>query len=65
MGFGETILEGESARPLTTSAETRREWRLRDDAGAAAAAPDLPAGTSRMFSFRPVVGSVVNSRAGS
>lgn len=65
MGFGETIFEGESARPLAMSADTRRECRFRDEAAGGAPEEDFPAGTSKMFSLRPVVGSVVNSRAGS
>lgn len=78
MGVGETILDGERARPLGISVLTRRECRLAllllvaeareaEAAGAAAAAaePDFAPGISRTFSFRPVVGSVVNSLAGS
>jgi len=80
MGVGETILDGESARPLGISELTRRECRLvaeareAEAAGAAVAAvaaagaaaePDFAPGISRIFSFRPVVGSVVNSLAGS
>jgi len=66
MGVGETILDGDRARPLGISELTRRECRLVLVAGAAAAAePDVVPGISRIFSFRPVVGSVVNSLAGS
>jgi len=69
MGVGETILDGERARPLGISELTRRECRLvaevREAGAAAAAEPDFAPGISRIFSFRPVVGSVVNSLAGS
>jgi len=69
MGVGETILDGERARPLgNIGATTRRECRFGATAllvaevrGAEAAAePDFAPGISRTFSFRPVVGSVVN-----
>jgi hypothetical protein len=46
----------------------RREWRLEDWWAAAAeceADAALAPGMSRMLSLRPVVGSTVNSRAGS
>ena len=75
MGVGETILDGERARPLGISVLTRRECRLALlllvaevwEAGAVGAAAELgfALGISRTFSFRPVVGSVVNSLAGS
>jgi len=68
MGVGETILDGERARPLGISELTRRECRLvlvAEVREAGAAEPDVVPGTSRTFSFRPVVGSVVNSLAGS
>jgi hypothetical protein len=73
MGVGETILDGERARPLGISVLTRRECRLAllllvaeaREAEGAAAEPDFAPGISRTFSFRPVVGSVVNSLAGS
>jgi hypothetical protein len=74
MGVGEIILDGERARPLGISVLTRRECRLallllvaevREEAAGAAAEPDFAPGISRTFSLRPVVGSVVNSLAGS
>jgi len=67
MGVGETILDGERARPLGISELTRRECRLvlLLLVVEAAAEPDVVPGISRTFSFRPVVGSVVNSLAGS
>ena len=66
MGVGETILDGERARPLGISELTRRECRLvLLLLVAEAAEPDVVPGISRTFSFRPVVGSVVNSLAGS
>jgi len=67
MGVGETILDGERARPLGISELTRRECRLvlLLLVAEAAAEPDVVPGISRTFSFRPVVGSVVNSLAGS
>ena len=72
MGVGETILDEERARPLGISELTRREYRLVllllvaevREAGAAAE-PGVALGTSRKFSFRPVMGSVVDSLAGS
>jgi len=67
MGVGETILDGERARPLGISELTLRECRLVlvAEVREAGAEPDVTPGTSRTFSFRPVVGSVVNSLAGS
>ena len=66
MGVGETILDGERARPLGISELTRRECRLvLLLLVAEAAESDVVPGISRTFSFRPVVGSVVNSLAGS
>ena len=72
MGVGETILDEERARPLGISELTRREYRLVllllvaevREAGAAAE-PGFAPGTSKKFSFRPVMGSVVDSLAGS
>lgn len=71
-GFGAIILDGESARPLGMEAALDRRWcRFAedddccvDDAAAAADGLVFP-GMSRMFSLRPVVGSVVWSLAGS
>lgn len=63
-GCGERILLGEMARPLGMSMDSGREWRLewRElDEGLAC----VDAGTSRMLSCRPVVGSIVESLAGS
>lgn len=70
MGVGETILDGERARPLGISVLTRRECRLAllllvAEVREAAAELDFAPGISRTFNFRPVVGSVVNSLAGS
>ena len=66
IGVGETILDGGRARPLGISELTRRECRLvLLLLVAEAAEPDVVPGISRTFSFRPVVGSVVNSLAGS
>ena len=61
-GFGWWILEGDGARPVTTSPEVRRELCLEADE-----LDDFfePPGTSRMLSLRPVVGSTVYSTAGS
>jgi hypothetical protein len=69
-GLGETILEGESERPLGTEAVdaalTRRLCEERDDVWWEDEDEDLVLpGMSRMLSLRPVVGSVVWSFAGS
>lgn len=62
-GRGAAILSGERARPLGIDAVlTRREC---DDLDDELDDEDFLAGMSRMLSLRPVVGSVVNSRAGS
>jgi hypothetical protein len=64
--MGLLICEGEIPRPRGNSLEYRRELRL---AGSAVLEDrlelDFPAGTSRMLSLRPVVGSTTDSCAGS
>lgn len=73
LGRGHLICEGDSERPLGMCSLVRRLcllllllWcDLDDGAGAGAGADALADGMLRMFSLRPVVGSVVNSRAGS
>lgn len=73
------ICEGDRARPLATEELlTRREWREEDEdeeeeeedfevgaGGAAGLAAEADLGISRTFSLRPVVGSLMDSRAGS
>jgi hypothetical protein len=71
LGRGHSIFEGESERPLGMCSLVRRECLLlllecfEDGAGAEGAEEDFAEGMSRMLSLRPVVGSVVDSRAGS
>lgn len=72
LGRGHLIWDGDKERPLGMCSLVRRVclwllwlelWDLDDGAGAAGVA--LLEGISRMLSLRPVVGSVVDSRAGS
>lgn len=71
VGRGDWICEGESERPLGTSeAVIRRLWpwllgARREDLTGGAAGGGRGDGMSRTLSLRPVVGSVVDSRAGS
>lgn len=62
-GRGWTMREGETPRPMTMSWDDRGRawlWECREDWRDV-----LLLGTSRMFSLRLVVGSTVNSAAGS
>lgn len=68
-GRGHSIFEGDNERPLGMCSLVRRvcllwPWEREDSAGAGGA-EDFACGMSRMLSLRPVVGSVVDSRAGS
>jgi len=71
LGRGHSIFEGESERPLGMCSLVRRECLLlewpcdREDGAGAEGVGDFPGGMSKMLSLRPVVGSVVDSRAGS
>lgn len=70
LGRGHLICEGDKERPLGICSLVRRvclllECDFEDGAGATAGPGDFPDGMSRMLSLRPVVGSVVDSRAGS
>jgi len=64
VGFGLWICEGDSERPLTTFAVLMRRC-CRADLELGGSAPGRAAGMSSVFNFRPVVGSVTDSRAGS
>lgn len=72
VGKGDWICDGERERPLGTWTELRRECPLDVEVEKRLDVRSLPVsgwllekGMSRMFSFRPVVGSTTDSLAGS